>query len=226
MTHLTRCVEMSDDGVLDPGHFHLDEKSFRFCCQSFLQHSDLLSDGWSWTEVKGSEGFMKKTVLRPRRNSPLKTEALDFMTEEEKVEEEEEEDAQVECEKQDVVVYEYHVLYSSSYQVPVLYFTASTLDGRLLSLEEVWNSVHPDCRTQLLNEPWNTLTQQEHPVLGQPFFMLHPCRTEEFMQPILETARREKRRINYVVTWLSVVGPMVRLVVPVSYCTVPDQNRV
>lgn len=27
------------------------------------------------------------------------------------------------------------------------------------------------------------------------------------------------RRVNYIVTWLSVVGPMVRLDVPLSYCT-------
>lgn len=31
---------------------------------------------------------------------------------------------------------------------------------------------------------------QEHPLLGQPFFMLHPCRTEEFMRPVLQDQLR------------------------------------
>lgn len=31
---------------------------------------------------------------------------------------------------------------------------------------------------------------KEHPLLGQPFFMLHPCRTEEFMRPVLQDQHR------------------------------------
>lgn len=118
-----------------------------------------------------------------------------------------------------VVQYEYHVLYSCSYQTPVLYFRASTLEGRSLSLEEVWNSVHPNYRLRLQQSPWDSITQQEHPLLGQPFFMLHPCRTEEFMRPVMQAAQQEHRQVNYVVTWLSVVGPVVGLDIPLSYST-------
>lgn len=113
--------------------------------------------------------------------------------------------------------YEYHILYSSSYQIPVLYFRASTLEGRSLSLEEVWNNVHPNYQQRLLQGPWDTITQQEHPLLGQPFFMLHPCHTQEFMRPALETAKAEDKLVNYIVTWLSLVGPVVGLNVPLSY---------
>ncbi|XP_062340070.1 ubiquitin-like-conjugating enzyme ATG10 isoform X1 [Osmerus eperlanus] len=118
-----------------------------------------------------------------------------------------------------VVQYEYHILYSCSYQTPVLYFRASTLDGRSLSLEEVWNGVHPNYRIRLQNSPWDSITQQEHPLLGQPFFMLHPCKTEEFMRPVMQAALEEHRQVNYVVTWLSVVGPVVGLDIPLSYST-------
>uniref|UniRef100_A0A3B4YDU2 Ubiquitin-like-conjugating enzyme ATG10 n=1 Tax=Seriola lalandi dorsalis TaxID=1841481 RepID=A0A3B4YDU2_SERLL len=59
-------------------------------------------------------------------------------------------------------------------------------EGRSLSLEEVWGSVHPNFRVRLQSSPLSTVTQQEHPLLGQPFFMLHPCRTEEFMRPVLQ----------------------------------------
>ncbi|KAI4890439.1 hypothetical protein NFI96_010817 [Prochilodus magdalenae] len=202
---------------------YLDEKSFHLCCQLFLQHANVLKDGWSWTVFKGvKEGYLKKTVLIPGGvhsllNQQLKIEDdMDCL-----IEDQVDHDAgnNAVCESQTVMRYEYHVLYSCSYQVPILYFRASTLDGRLLSLEEVWNHVHPSYRKQLLQGPWDTLTQQEHPLLGQPFFMLHPCRTEEFMRPVLQMAHAEKRRVNYIVTWLSVVGPMVRLEVPLSYCT-------
>ncbi|XP_042354001.1 ubiquitin-like-conjugating enzyme ATG10 isoform X2 [Plectropomus leopardus] len=89
--------------------------------------------------------------------------------------------------------YEYHILHSCSYGTPVLYFRAFTQEGRSLSLEEVWSSVHPNFRLRLQNSPLNTITLQEHPLLGQPFFMLHPCRTEEFMRPVLQAAQDQHR---------------------------------
>lgn len=116
-----------------------------------------------------------------------------------------------------VLQYEYHILYSCSYSSPVLYFRAFTLEGKSLSLEEVWSSVHPNFRLRLQHSPLNTITQQEHPLLGQPFFMLHPCRTEDFMRPVLQAAQEQHRPVNYVLTWLSVVGPLVGLDIPLKY---------
>nr|XP_046265170.1 ubiquitin-like-conjugating enzyme ATG10 isoform X2 [Scatophagus argus] len=118
-----------------------------------------------------------------------------------------------------VLQYEYHILYSCSYSTPVLYFRAFTLEGRSLSLEEVWSCVHPNFRLRLQTSPLNTITLQEHPLLGQPFFMLHPCRTEELMRPIVNAAQDQHRPVNYVLSWLSVVGPVVGLDVPLQYCT-------
>lgn len=50
----------------------------------------------------------------------------------------------------------------------VCYFAASSscvtvLEGRNLSLEEVWSSVHPNFRLPLRNSPLNTITQQVKP---------------------------------------------------------------
>ncbi|XP_054452426.1 ubiquitin-like-conjugating enzyme ATG10 [Anoplopoma fimbria] len=118
-----------------------------------------------------------------------------------------------------LIQYEYHILHSCSYATPVLYFRAFTQEGRSLSLEEVWSSVHPNFRLRLESSPLNTITLQEHPLLGQPFFMLHPCRTEEFMRPVLQAAQDQHRPVNYVLSWLSVVGPVVGLDVPLKYST-------
>ncbi|XP_056592304.1 ubiquitin-like-conjugating enzyme ATG10 [Triplophysa dalaica] len=208
---------------------YLDERTFRHCCQVFLQHSVTIQDGWSWEEIKGAdEGFMRKTVLIPVRSDTshhhdvcsVQTENTESLTEELQADvEDEAAGVQAVCESPVVLRYEYHVVYSSSYQIPVLYFRVSTLDGRSVSLEEVWSNVHPNYRQRLRQEPWDTLTQQEHPLLGQPFFMLHPCRTEEFMKPALDLAQSQHKRLNYIVTWLSVVGPVVGLDVPLSYIT-------
>ncbi|RLV97487.1 hypothetical protein DV515_00011735, partial [Chloebia gouldiae] len=64
------------------------------------------------------------------------------------------------CSTEEVVRYEYHVLYSSSYQVPVLYFRACFLDGRPLTLDEIWGSVHASYQARLQEGPWDTITQQ------------------------------------------------------------------
>ncbi|XP_057177452.1 ubiquitin-like-conjugating enzyme ATG10 [Triplophysa rosa] len=146
---------------------YLDERTFRLCCQLFLQHSVTIQDGWSWEEIKGAdEGFMRKTVLIPVRSDAshhedvcsVRTENTDSLTEELQADvEDEAAGLQAVCQR-----YEYHVVYSSSYQIPVLYFRVSTLDGRSVSLEDVWSNVHPNYRQRLRQEPWDTLTQQPY----------------------------------------------------------------
>jgi len=125
----------------------------------------------------------------------------------------------------EVIKYEYHVLYSCSYQVPVLYFRASFLDGRPLALKDIWEGIHECYKTRMLQEPWDTITQQEHPILGQPFFVLHPCKTNEFMTPVLKNSQKINRSVNYITSWLSVVGPVVGLNLPLSYARTASQDE-
>ncbi|XP_026799809.3 ubiquitin-like-conjugating enzyme ATG10 isoform X2 [Pangasianodon hypophthalmus] len=203
--------------------YYLDEKAFHLCCKLFLQHSGVIRDGWSWAEVKGGEeGYIKKTAIMPGRFCSLPNHKADdgmsALTGAVELDDEAAGGYSV-CESQVLMHYEYHVLYSFSHQVPILYFRASTLDGQPLSLHEVWSNIHPNYRQRLLQGPWDALTQQEHPLLGQPFFMLHPCHTEEFMRPLFKMAHAKKRKVNYIATWLSVVGPVVGLDVPLSYHT-------
>ncbi|XP_064152549.1 ubiquitin-like-conjugating enzyme ATG10 isoform X1 [Anguilla rostrata] len=164
---------------------HLDEETFRRACRRFVQHSHALSDGWSWEEVKGSdEGYMRKTVLVPGRTAPRSArngasepaDDLDTLGQREgqDLEDDDEEQAgddeeHAASETSSPTRYEYHVLYSCSYQAPVLYFRASTLDGRPLSLEDIWDNVHPNYRQRLLQGPWDTITQQA--ILGFTGFL-------------------------------------------------------
>ncbi|KAM4551354.1 ubiquitin-like-conjugating enzyme ATG10 isoform 1-T4 [Odontesthes bonariensis] len=187
----------------------LDEEQFHQCCWLFLQQSEQLRDGWSWEAVQGStEGYLRKTALRSvpadwittqkhQSHSSLKSqgeEKLVASVDPDFLIEDEDDGICTVCEGSSLVLqYEYHILYSCSYSTPVLYFRASTLGGKSLTLEEVWGSVHPQFRLHLHNCPLNAITQQEHPLLGQPFFFLHPCRTEEFMRPLLQMAQEQCR---------------------------------
>ncbi|XP_034468648.1 ubiquitin-like-conjugating enzyme ATG10 isoform X2 [Hippoglossus hippoglossus] len=225
----------------------VQEETFHHCCQLLLQQSEQLRDGWSWESVQGSQvGYLRKTALRSvdinsssvwdqvgsssdsgshtvchqqQQEKSALVASFDADNIEEDIADDDGGVCSVSKDSREVLQYEYHILYSCSYSTPVLYFRAFTLEGRSLSLEEVWSSVHPNFRIRLQNSPLNTITQQEHPLLGQPFFMLHPCKTEEFMKPVLQLAQDQHRPVNYVLTWLSVVGPLVGLDVPLMYFT-------
>ncbi|XP_047016601.1 ubiquitin-like-conjugating enzyme ATG10 isoform X3 [Ictalurus punctatus] len=61
------------------------------------------------------------------------------------------------------------------------------------------------------DDKMSALTQadEEHPLLGQPFFMLHPCHTEELMRPLIIMADAKKRWSTEVSMQLK--NPIIKL---------------
>ncbi|XP_063820003.1 ubiquitin-like-conjugating enzyme ATG10 isoform X1 [Pseudophryne corroboree] len=149
--------------------FVLGEQKFRHYCMEFLKHSQNIGDGWEWKSLQGSdEGYLSKTCYQTRSigkeishlkegddDQPSSTSMEDFHKEEK-----EDSVFPQSPQESEVTHYEYHVLYSVSYQAPELYFRASFLDGRPLTLEEIWDRVHDCFKPRLLHGPWETITQK------------------------------------------------------------------
>lgn len=110
---------------------------------------------------------------------------------------------------------EYHVVYSNSYKSPVLYFNMYTTDGKLLTLDQIWKLVPRQEQERLEGNLWSLVSQSEHPILGRPFYFIHPCHTAKMMAKLLSI--RSSSMGNYVLTWLSAVGPMIGLAVSPLY---------
>ena len=112
----------------------------------------------------------------------------------------------------DVATLEYHLLYSLSYQVPIIYFNAWRPNGTLLGIEEIWALACPTQREALNEARWGAISQQDHPILGTPYYFFHPCNSAQLIANI---ARDD--RANKVIAWLSVVAPLVGLELSIEY---------
>eukprot|EP00742_Colponemidia_sp_Colp-10_P003471 GILJ01003697.1.p1 GENE.GILJ01003697.1~~GILJ01003697.1.p1 ORF type:complete len:229 (-),score=13.92 GILJ01003697.1:109-795(-) len=121
-------------------------------------------------------------------------------------------------------LFDYHIVYSPTYQVPVLYLNASNLDGEVLSTEELWNVLRHSRLFDADTSKWSVLTQGEHPVLGVPYLFLHPCQTADFMKIVWadnsasspSESPKGELKVDYLTCWLALVGPLVGLSMPLA----------
>ncbi|XP_021795206.1 ubiquitin-like-conjugating enzyme ATG10 isoform X3 [Papio anubis] len=146
----------------------IGEKTFQHYCAEFIKHSQQIGDSWEWRPSKDcSDGYMCKIHFQIKSGSVMSHPGASTHGQTCPPMEEAFELPSDDCEvietaaASKVIKYEYHVLYSCSYQVPVLYFRASFLDGRPLTLKDIWEGVHECYKTRLLQGPWDTITQQE-----------------------------------------------------------------
>ena len=209
--HRATTMNMANDGRLTLEEFTQEVMNFQ-------AKSDLLHEGWTVTRTNSSPEsiHLVKKIVKALPISLDKTGAalLPVCTSQESFDEEEEE-----CDQKSLptvlnrnvmITLEYHIIYSPVYNVPVLYFNAYAPSGKLLSLDELWSSIPPQYRGV---DRWTFVTQQEHPLIGRPFFQLHPCHTHTMMEKLGKSM--EKR--YYLIRWLSAVGPAVHLDVSLGF---------
>ncbi|KAF9916828.1 E2-like conjugating enzyme atg10 [Lobosporangium transversale] len=123
---------------------------------------------------------------------------------------------------QDYLSVSYHIIFSPSYQVPVLYFNASHPDGTSISLNEIYASLVPEeWRSNIQNAGLNGgISQQDHPILNVPFFYMHPCETVSLMDTVIQSHNNDPNvpqssfLENYIATWLSFTGQAIGVAIP------------
>ncbi|KHN84319.1 Ubiquitin-like-conjugating enzyme ATG10 [Toxocara canis] len=108
--------------------------------------------------------------------------------------------------KNEIVVRHFHITYSRSYGVPVLWFNFYTREGNALHLEDITEILRAEHNEAVEFEALKSISQGEHPVLGIMFYHIHPCKTHLVM--------RHVRYDNYVLSWLSIFGSALHLSLP------------
>ncbi|CAN1345252.1 Ubiquitin-like-conjugating enzyme ATG10 [Linum perenne] len=113
--------------------------------------------------------------------------------------------------------FDLHIIYSASFRVPVLYFRAYRSDGGNLGLNEIERALPANSVKLLLESKWTFITQEEHPYLNRPWCKLHPCGTSEWMKLLFQAEKGVKKPglDLYLLSWFSVVAPMVGIRIPI-----------
>lgn len=100
----------------------------------------------------------------------------------------------------DQVCYEFHVLFSEVFNVPVFYLNVFQPDGMVVGDAQV-KSVF--CRCQVQTE----LSQVMHPLLDCPVWMLHPCQTEKILTQLMQ--EQKGKTTLFVRAFLSAVSQII-----------------
>lgn len=113
----------------------------------------------------------------------------------------------------------YHIVFSPSYQVPVLYFNAYKPNGQAIPLEDIYESLVPeDWRSSIRDSGLSGgISQQDHPILNVPFFYMHPCETVSLMETILGRQTMDSPESflsSYIASWLSLTGQAIGITLP------------
>lgn len=182
----------------------------------FVEVSNKLNDGWTCVEYEDIPGglYVTKKVITSNTvssDNSRKT-CVDEMTVD--GDDVDFKDSYSFAKVENVLTWEYHIVYSISYAVPVLYFSVWNSGGKLIGIEEIWNA-YPQ-----VAEKWQFITQQEHPILRRPYYQFHPCKTSQLMEHFKES------RLNPLVTWLSMISPFVHLQLPLQYGKLCTKNDV
>merc|ERR1719245_400036 len=90
------------------------------------------------------------------------------------------------------------VVYSETWNVPVLYFRVQYLDGRVCSRDTI---------LLLIQLKDDFVSEEEHPIHGVPCFFLHPCQTHDCLQLL-------DNDCNIVLRWMMMVLPAVKCKIP------------
>jgi hypothetical protein len=136
-----------------------------------------------------------------------------------------------ELQQQYVAQWTFSIIYSTTYQAPVLYFHVQELNGNPVGRQQVLNILRQEHQRSAFEfsndfptDAWEFVSQEEHPVTGLSSFFLHPCQSAQRLQ-LLTTVVGDQREVcikleqksSVLWAWMSMVLPAVGHSIPSSY---------
>lgn len=206
-------------------HGKISRKEFVEYANAFHELSVLIGDHWEWIGPKENKYIKKRSVITINAES-LNTPDVEDIEEESAIDicmmRYKDDCAEAVVPSHTIYNIDYHVVYSDSYCVPVLYFNAFHSNGQMLKHEELVKLFSPAHREVMVSQIWTTVTQTEHPILQLPFYMLHPCKTASLMNNVKPV--HSVNNDHYLLQWLSSVGSAVALDISLCYTQILSGN--
>jgi hypothetical protein len=104
----------------------------------------------------------------------------------------------------------FSIVYSETWRVPVLYFHVQQRDGTPCTRNHVLEVLQGDSHShqnQVLDS-WDFVSHEEHPVSRSPSFFLHPCRTRERLETLQANIHASDEALR-LLSWMSMIFPSV-----------------
>ena len=119
-------------------------------------------------------------------------------------------------------IYDISVAFSHSYRCPVLFFRGYKTASTLLSYDEM--AIDFPCWSRdfsFLSDGDTFISPEIHPgcPTSSPWLSVHPCQAQTFMGILglhLTVSSNDSELIEFITSWLRVVGPVVGLKLPVE----------
>ena len=232
--------------------FTITQEEFTRSAKMFAEKSDKLYDGWQIAERNGVIFLrLEKQIMENNVKNPVYEQTKETQEYKKSINLESclNEESSGLCEVSNLISLEYHVIYSISYCVPVLYIRGFDSLGGVLRIDKlIKKGRFPNCYQGNANDldandlesvtelndasdirPHSlldnnlvrpdTFSQTPHPLLFEPFYQLHPCHTSQWMKMMYSvkstendsTSQTQLSAENYIIIWLSFVGPYVGL---------------
>ncbi|KAH9622609.1 hypothetical protein KSS87_002658 [Heliosperma pusillum] len=221
---------LKSDGTICPSEFIQGAHAFALKWNSFCHHHHLPSCSWlsspnpsfiSSHQVHGYLSLDKMCILSSNNVridgntvSHAGEEQLNFFQGQTST-------TQDMLDTDQVHYYDFHILYSNSYRIPLLYFRGYSSDGQPLTLSQIERDLPANSAKLLTDLKWTFITQMEHPFLNRPWYTLHPCGTNELMKLLVNTclSKAEGTPERYLISWFSVVSQVIGLKIPLEMAT-------
>ena len=127
-----------------------------------------------------------------------------------------------------ILIWNISVVYSETFQVPVLYFTLEYTNGCPVERRSMVSLLSLTMDNPMdMDQEWSSVSQDLHPETGRPSYFLHPCHTNDTLQHMMmistatatatTTTKITCPSLLWMWTWMSIVLPVIGYGIPSKY---------